>query len=102
MKLLFSIETPYFDDTAMGRIAECLMYATGIYNGNLANKMFPSNDYDYYQSNNWKSLIKGFIKLNGIDTQCSIYGFNYGFGGTHFWLHDTNGDRILMIYETKD
>lgn len=100
MKLIAEITVGYVVGSDIGKICDTMLYACGTFNGNLANEMFGPGT-DYYEGDNWKDYIREFIRVNNIGAICAKWPFKYGFGGTHFWLHDEYRNRVLMIYESE-
>ena len=94
MKTLYLVpvvELPIWSNTPLSKIIDILNYACADWN---SKKDTLHKD--------WKEHLQYFISLNGLDKikdENSDNTFFMGFGGSHFYVHNLNGERCYVIYE---
>ena len=45
------------------------------------------------------AMIYELIELGWFKTKVDAFGYEWGKGGSHIWIHNAAGNRILMITE---
>jgi hypothetical protein len=103
-KLVLTIEKPYFEDSPFAVCADIISYAVGTFNSDVDRSPYSTG------KENWKHYVDQFVKANEEaftkpklildDEQKSELKRDYfltGFGGSHFFVQDLMGERMIIV-----
>ena len=103
-KLILTIERPISAHSPLAKCLDVVSYATGTYNSDWDGSPYTTG------KKLWKNYIDECVKANRevfdkpkIDKELGLKRdyFLYGYGGSHFFLQDLNGNRVLTVTPTE-
>lgn len=98
-KLIFVIEKPAWIDTPLAKAIDIIGYAVGTFNSEVDRSPYSTG------KDSWGAYLTAIIRFNKeafdyIETDQEVLHdrFIWGFSGSHFYLHDLMGERVVMVY----